>query len=126
MANTDIRLSLGFFRDIKVRRLQRMHGDSGVIGLLKLWLFAAEHRCSGTLVDVGDEEIELITDMDFLDTLLKLNLVERVPGNFLRIVNWEKHQKWVMDAPARSAKARKAATERWNKKLQSGVSKNGQ
>ena len=99
-----------------------IHGSDGAIGLQKLWLFAANHRQSGVLFDITDEEIQFLTDVnapEFLETLCRLNLLHRNPDNCLEITNWGQHQSWVIGAPKRSEKAKKAAEARWGKKVES-------
>ena len=118
MTVSDIRLSVHFFEDIKIQRLQAIHGSEGVIGLQKIWIFAAKHRPSGVLDDISDDEVQFITGVrasEFLDTLLKMDLLKRAANNSLQIVNWDRHQTWVMGAPKRSEKALKAAQARWGK-----------
>lgn len=124
--NTDLRLSVHFFNDIKIKRLTAIHGDKGVTGLLKLWAFAATHRPSGLLTDISDDEVQFITEVpapEYLDNLIKLNLLERAAES-LFIVNWEKHQTWVIGAEARSERARVAAVARWDAKQSNEARKN--
>lgn len=126
VAVTDIRLSVRFFDDIKVRRLQHIHGAEGVLGLQRLWVYTALNRPLGILDDIGDSDIPLITDVyanEFLETLLKLNFLMRDSDGVLRLVNWEKHQTWVIDAPKREEKARKAAKAKWDKAFQKEAAK---
>lgn len=123
MTVSDIRLSVNFFSDMKIVRLQATHEFEGVAGLLKIWIFAATHCASGVLDDISDDEILFISGVrtkGFLDTLIKLNLLKRDKNNTLRIVNWDRHQTWVMGAPKRSEKALKAAQARWNKTHENG------
>jgi hypothetical protein len=57
--NTDIRVKLTFYNDLKRRRLQQELGSEGVLALLDLWLFAAQHLPSGDLSSLSPEEIVL-------------------------------------------------------------------
>lgn len=124
MSVTDIRISTQFFSDIKIMRLTALCGSDGVIGLQKLWIFAAQHKPDGALSDVTDKEIPLITGVqspEYLNVLIDLDLLARNADGTLFIVNWGKHQSWVVGAPERSESARKAAAARWKKRINSGL-----
>jgi hypothetical protein len=62
VAVTDIRLSVTFFEDIKIRRLQAIHGGEGICGLLRLWIYTAQHRPLGFLDQIADDDIPWITE----------------------------------------------------------------
>lgn len=126
MSVTDIRISTQFFTDMKILRLTALCGSDGVVGLQKLWIFAAQHRPDGMLTDVSDKEVPLITGVsspEFLNVLIDLDLLSRDSSGGLFIVNWGKHQSWVVGAPERSEAARKAAVARWRKRINCGPKK---
>lgn len=123
MSVTDIRISVNYSSDIKIRRLRALCGADGVLGLIDLWVFTALHRPDGVLSGISDKEIPLLTGVhsqDFLSVLLDLELLARTTTGALEIVNWRKHQTWVIGSEARSEKARIASLARWDKEAKEG------
>lgn len=117
--NLDIRLSLGFFHHPKTLKLQKRAGIEAVVGLLRLWLWAAEQRSSGILTDMDGEDIELAaewpgTEGQFVKTLIDCRWIDEKDGVF-SLHGWDEHQQYACKSEERSAHARKAAEERWAK-----------
>lgn len=90
--NTDIRLSVDFFRNIKVRKLKRALGAEGVLSLQALWLFCAENTPDGNLGKYSGD-IEFIVEWGgkegaFVSTLLSLGFLDEGAGGTFSIHNW--------------------------------------
>lgn len=117
--NLDIRLSLGFFHHPKTLKLQKRAGIEAVVGLLRLWLWAAEQRSSGTLTDMDAEDIELAAEWkgdegQLFKTLIECRWIDEKDGVY-SLHGWNEHQQYASKSEERSAHARKAAEERWAK-----------
>jgi uncharacterized phage protein (TIGR02220 family) len=56
-----IRVYLGFFENLKTKKLFRLCGYQGVTCLLRLWIYATQNKPDGIL-DMTNEDIELQTD----------------------------------------------------------------
>lgn len=116
---TDIRLPINFYQRAKTARLISACGNIGIIDLQKLWMYTAEHFPKGVLDGLTDAEIILlagITTSNFIDILQDLKFVRRNGKRWVEIDNWEIDQSWVVGAPERSEKARKAAKAKWDQK----------
>lgn len=118
---TDIRLGTDFLHHPKIRKLQRRLGPEGIVSLLALWCFAGERRQTGKLDDMDAEDIAIAADWaaepaTFVDALVDLRLVDVDADGVLSVHSWEEHQGWIIHAPARKAKAKRAAAARWGSK----------
>jgi len=81
-------------------------------------MYTAEHFPKGTLEGVTDDEIIMLAGIkttNFIDVLEGLGFIQRDCGGWIEIDNWEVDQSWVVGAPERSEKARKAARARHDK-----------
>ncbi|HOI74800.1 MAG TPA: hypothetical protein PLO63_11725 [Syntrophales bacterium] len=117
--NTDFRLSTAFFENIKTVKLTRLLGSDGVVGLLKIWTYAARHRPSGDFSCCSPEDLEIISGWNgdpsaLVTALLDLCFIERTEKGF-KIHDWEEHNHWAAGAVARTEKARRAAQARWER-----------
>ena len=116
--NTDIRLSVDFFRNIKVRKLKRALGAEGVLSLQALWLFCAENVPDGNLGKYS-EDIEFIVEWDgeegaFVSALLSLGFLdEEADGTFL-VHDWSENNPYVAASEARADAGRLARLKREN------------
>ena len=117
--NTDIRLSTTCFAHAKIVKLERRIGSDGVLSLLKLWIYTAQHREKGILYDMTDEDIAIAAGWSgdeklFISELLSLRLIDRVDDHY-EIHNWRKHNSYAAFSEVRSEAGRKGAASRWNK-----------
>lgn len=115
--NSDFRVSVGFLRHIKTVKLKRRLGADGVLGLMALWGYAAEHKPTGDFGRCTEEDLEIIArwegePLSLVNTLLELGFVER-EGDVFRIHDWHEHNAWAAYAPERTERAKRAAEARW-------------
>lgn len=114
----DIRVDTKFFQHPKTMKLQRLLGPGGVVGLLRLWLWAAENRPSGVLHGLGPDDLDLIAGGDqtdqtdqtgprssFCSVAKELGWVDEEDG-VLVLHEWAQHNPWAADAPNRSDRGR--------------------
>ena len=117
--NGDIRLSTAFFSHPKTIKLQRRLGDAGIVALLKLWTFTAQYRPQGILNNVSDEDLIIATGYEdvtnLIQTLLDLRFVEK-ENDWLKIHDWEVHNRYCFFSDIRSEIARKNVSKRWEEK----------
>lgn len=115
----DIRLHIGFFTHPKTKKLRRRHGETAVICLLRLWMFAAQHRSKGVLHNMQRDDIvdaaEWLGDAEFVDSLREFGFLDH-DGEWFVLHDWRDHNGYAYFAEERSRKAREAAEARWNKK----------
>ena len=116
--NTDIRLSVGFFSHPKTIKLMRQAGAEGVVCLQRLWIWAAQNRVDGCLVEFEVDDIEIVAGWTgesglLVQTLEALRFLDK-DGDAYCLHGWAEHQEYVTQEPARIEKARKAAQKRWS------------
>jgi hypothetical protein len=117
--NSDIRLAVTFFTHPKTQKLKRRLGDSGVVALLTLWVFAAQNRPDGNLHHMDEEDIELAACWtgeagSFVSVLAAVRFIDSTPDGFV-LHDWSENNPWAAGAPARREKAQKAAHARHGK-----------
>lgn len=127
--NTDIRLSVGFFRNIKVRKLRKALGAEGVLSLQALWLFCAENAPDGKLGKYSDD-IEFIVDWNgeeslFTATLLDLGFLDKEDDGTLSVHDWSGNNPYVAASEARSDAGRLARLKRENPEAAKQFETNG-
>lgn len=113
----DIRLSHKFFSHIKTKRLAKRLGDGAVLGLIKLWTYAAEHFQKGDISELTNDEIAMIAEVDidpnrFVETLIELRFID-ISNGLKKLHEWEKHQPFVYFFEERSRIARQNVEKRW-------------
>lgn len=116
----DIRLSYKFFSHIKTKRLAKRFGDGAVLGLIKLWTYAAEHFQKGDISELSNDEIAMIAEIDidadkFVETLIELRFID-VANGLKKLHEWKEHQPFVFYAEERSKIARQNVEKRWRQK----------
>jgi hypothetical protein len=117
----DIRLDTSFFENPKIRKLRKRLGDPAVLGLVRLWCYAAKNRKKGIFYDMTDDEIEEILSPNrkrkglWITALVELNLLHIGDDMTIIIHDWDKNQPWVCNSEERSATARENASKRWGK-----------
>jgi hypothetical protein len=103
--NSDYRISVGFFRHHKTRKLQKRLGSDGVLALLKLWGYAAEFRADGDLSEMSAEDIELAIDWmketPLIATLVEIGFIDGQEGRYC-LHEWGIHNPWACVDEARS------------------------
>lgn len=113
----DIRVDTKFFQHPKTLKLLRRLGPAGVVGLWRLWVWAAENRQTGYLHGLGPDDIDLIaaggqidpTDpapVSFCTLAMELGWIDQDEEGGLCLHEWSSHNPWAADAPSRSDKAR--------------------
>ena len=118
--NSDIRLHVTIRTNRKIKKLRKKLGGEAVLCLVFLWVSAAVNEPDGVLRGWDVDDIALESDWqadpdEFLIALLDFDLLRENESGDYFIVNWEKHQSWVIGAEARSQKAQRAANLRWEK-----------
>jgi len=113
----DHRVNVGWQAHPKRKKLQRRLGAQAVLSLMDLWSWAAQHRPSGDLAGLSDEDIALAVDYpggagEWVAALCEMRLLDGSEcGRSLH--NWAHHQPWVSGHAARSKAGKKAARKRW-------------
>jgi hypothetical protein len=115
--NTDYRVDVGFWRHRKTLRLIRLVGLEGPVCVQRLWAHAAEFIPNGDLSDMDAIDIADAAEWkgeanSFLEIMIEQRWIDKKDGG-LFLHDWEEHQTWVVKAPERREKAKKAASARW-------------
>ena len=97
--NTDIRLSVNFWRNHKIKKLERHLGLEGVKSLQILWLWAAQNRPSGILNNMDADDIECDAEWNgeqdaFINELIDLKLIDVAPDGTYLLHDWEQNNEW--------------------------------
>jgi hypothetical protein len=122
MAGRDIRISTALWSHPKILKLERRTGPAGVLALIRLWCWSAEHRPDGVL---GSDEEDIVIaagwtgEKDLVRELLDLGLLN-LEGDCYSIHDWDVHQPWVANSTKRSTASKDAASRRWGKRLACG------
>lgn len=108
--NTDIRLSVGFWRHPKTVKLQRRLGLEAVRSLQILWLWAAQSKPSGDLSGLDDEDISIAADWGgdvsvFASALSSIGFLDGCSGSY-SLHGWQENNGWASSEPTRSEKGR--------------------
>ena len=109
--NTDIRLSVNFWRNHKIKKLERHLGLEGVKSLLILWLWAAQNRPSGILNNMDADDIECDAEWGgelgaFTSELIELKLIDVAADGTYLLHDWGQNNEWASQAETRADKAR--------------------
>jgi len=115
--NTDFRIEVGFFDHRKTRALITSLGIPAAFSLMRLWEYATANKPSGELRGMSHEDIADAAKYQgdpiaFVNELIRLKWLDK-RRRHLDIHDWEEHQPFVINAPARRAAAKKAAETRW-------------
>lgn len=108
--NTDFRVSVDFFSHHKARKLQKRLGASGLVGLMRLWAYAAKVRTDGDLSGMNSEDVELAAEWEgedgiFCATLLEVGFIDQGETGLL-LHDWAENNAWAAEAADRQDKAR--------------------
>lgn len=103
----DFRVKPGFFTHFKTGRLENALGYEGIVKLLRLWGWAAEHRPSGTLTGMTGDDIEFAVAWSgqkgsFVSALISIGWLDVMPDGVFCLHDWQEHNPWVAGAPLRS------------------------
>lgn len=116
--NTDIRLSVDFYGNVKVRKLKKALGADGVLSLIALWLYCAKNLPDGNLGKYS-QDVELIADWDgdegvFVETLLRLSFLDEEADGTLSLHDWLENNPYAALSGARSNEGRLNRLKREN------------
>lgn len=115
--NTDIRISIGFQKHLKTKKLVKRLGEVAPLRLLALWEWTAVNRPDGNLEGLSDEDIELSFDCDiegFVKALADVGFLDGDEGK-RSLHDWAEHQPWVTGVQERSDYGRLNRLWRMNK-----------
>ncbi|MCZ7648133.1 MAG: hypothetical protein M5U26_23220 [Planctomycetota bacterium] len=115
----DIRLKTSFFTHVKTIKLRKRLGDQGVVALLTLWTYCADHKSTGQLHGMNAEDVELAASWagdsgKLFEALVEVGYIDR-DGESISLHDWAVHQPWAANQEQRSRRAREAAERRWGK-----------
>ena len=116
--NTDFRLSVGYFEHPKIMKLERRLGEGAVLSHIRLLRFASMNKPDGVLNGMDAEDVANAAgykgDADaLLSQLISVRLLDDDGGN-LSLHDWEEWNPWAAGSKERTAKAKAAASVRWN------------
>lgn len=108
--NTDIRLSVGFWRHPKTVKLQRRLGLEAVRSLQILWLWVAQNKPSGELAGLDDEDVSIAADWngeagEFVSALTSIGFLDGSCGSY-SLHGWQENNSWASSEPTRAEKGR--------------------
>lgn len=128
--NTDLRISVDLADHPKVKLLVKAVGEPAFRCLVRLWGAVARMRPGGTMTGWRPEDIEDEAGWQgepgqFFAALYEstrinpedresVGLIERDAHGRWQIHDWQEHNFWAAQAPARREAARKAALKRWS------------
>jgi hypothetical protein len=129
--NTDIRISVSFLNHRKRKRLKMLLGAGATDYLIDLWIASAMNHPDGILSGMDEVDIALEAGWEgnpneFIEALLTCRFLEKDEKGVYFLHDWEEHQPWVVNAKARSEKARKAVNARWGKKKEKDGNKDSE
>ncbi|MCA9316963.1 MAG: hypothetical protein KDB73_15860, partial [Planctomycetes bacterium] len=122
-ADGDFRIRIGFFRNLKTRRLRSELGAEGVLALVTLWAYTAENHATGKLGKADASEIEAMAEWAgergaFYAALTSMRLIDVSKAGIVGIHDWSEHQQWIVNRPVRQRASRIANKRRWDRELQ--------
>ena len=109
--NTDFRISVKFYSDLRTAQLKKRLGCEGIAALTFLWCWAATYKPTGILSDMTEEQIEIAAKWDgeegkLVPTLLELQWLEKSVDGTYSLYKWAEENSWAANAENRSDKAR--------------------
>jgi len=118
--NTDIRIKTSFPNHPKTLRLIDIMGPLAPWHLVKLWIFAAENKPDGILLNMSRSSICRAMDWEknpvkMVNALLKCGFLDRDENGNFSLHDWSYHNSYCFWSPQRIARASKGAAARWNK-----------
>ena len=120
--NSDIRISISFKGHRKRVKLQQLLGKGATDYILDLWINTALNHPKGILTGMDESDIAIEAGYSgdankFVDAMLRCGFLDRHEDGTYYIHDWDEHQRYVMFAPERSEKAKRAVEARENKRV---------
>lgn len=108
--NTDIRISVTFLQNPKIKKLERRIGLEGLKALLALWIWTAQNKPTGDLAGLDGESVEMAADWAgdegaFIQTLKALRLLDGEEGSY-SIHDWVENNGWAANESDRADTSR--------------------
>jgi len=108
--NTDIRISVTFLQNPKIKKLERRVGLEGLKALLALWIWTAQNKPTGDLAGLDDESVEMAADWvgedgAFVQALKALRLLDGEEGSYC-IHDWVENNGWAANESDRADTSR--------------------
>lgn len=108
--NTDIRISVTFLQNPKIKKLERRIGLEGLKALLALWIWTAQNKPTGDLAGLDDESVEMAADWAgdegaFVQTLKALRLLDGEECSY-SIHDWVENNGWAANESDRADTSR--------------------
>ena len=124
--NSDIRISISFKGHRKRVKLQQLLGKGATDYILDLWINTALNHPKGILTGMDESDIAIEAGYSgdankFVDAMLRCGFLDRHEDGTYYIHDWDEHQRYVMFAPERSERAKKAVEAREGRKLSKKV-----
>ena len=118
--NSDFRISVGFSRHHKTRKLKRLLGADGVLSLIWLWEYTAAEKPDGDLSKLDGDDIELAADWNgeagaFVNAIKSVGFLDE--GNILH--DWQEHNSWA--SKARLSKLAQVNPAEYQKLVDDGI-----
>lgn len=95
--NTDIRVDVGFLDHWKTDTLISELGESAVLALMRIWIFAAQNKPDGMLTGIQESTIARIAKWrgepgSLTNLLVELRFIEKDESGVLMLRDWEERQ----------------------------------
>lgn len=108
--NTDIRISVTFLQNPKIKKLERRVGLEGLKALLALWIWTAQNKPTGDLAGLDNEAVEMIADWSgdegaFVTALKALRLLDGEENAYC-VHDWLENNPWAAGSDERSDTSR--------------------
>lgn len=118
--NTDIRVDVGFLDHWKTDTLISELGESAVLALMRIWIFAAQNKPDGMLTGIQESTIERIAKWrgeprSLTKLLVELRFIEKDEAGTWVLHDWERHNPYAASAEFRHERAKKANAARRDK-----------
>lgn len=108
--NTDIRISVTFLQNPKIKKLERRVGIEGLKALLALWIWTAQNKPTGDLAGLDNEAVEMVADWNgdegaFVSALKALRLLDGEENAYC-VHDWLENNPWAAGSDERSDTSR--------------------
>lgn len=108
--NTDIRISVTFLQNPKIKKLERRVGLEGLKALLALWIWTAQNKPTGDLAGLDNEAVEMVADWNgdegaFVTALKALRLLDGEENAYC-VHDWLENNPWAAGSDERSDTSR--------------------
>ena len=119
--NSDIRISVNFVQHPKTKKTIRKYGHAAIVSIIALWGFAAQRRPEGNLTGMDADEIAIAAcwdgdEQEFFDMCVEMKWIDVHEDGEIHLHGWKEAQGYVINAPARAERSRRAAQARWEKR----------